>query len=163
MKNGPSKSALAVACSFAIMTGAGAAESEGIPAGFRFVGNYQTEKRIKIREGQRFSVATKPFVCRVYTDGITVRVYGDEGVDGHTAFTIYRNDGIMTGTGSSVVETVPGVQAQTLVGNVMRQLTLTQQRLVLTRFPALSDVVEITYANRRITLTRQEQETMPKK
>ena len=31
-----------------------------------------------------------------------------------------------------------------------------EQRLVLTKFPALSEVVEVTYANRRISLSRSE-------
>ncbi len=143
---------------FLITSGNLRAEEDGLPAGFRFVGNYQFEKRVKLRDGKPIPIATKAFVCRVFTDGITVRVYGGEGAEGYTSFTIYQNDGIMLKTGTNVIESVPGVQAQTLVGNVMRQLTLTQQGFVLTTFPALSDVVELTYANRLVTFSRFDQE-----
>ncbi|MBJ07139.1 MAG: hypothetical protein CMO40_08520 [Verrucomicrobiaceae bacterium] len=129
-----------------------AAGEASLPVGFRFVGNYQLEKRIKVRDGKPFQVRSNPFVCRIYTDGIMVRVYGESGGEGFTSFTIYRNDGVLVGAGTSHMETVPGIQAHSLVGNLSRQLTLTEEQLVLTKFPGLSDVVEITYANRRITV-----------
>lgn len=147
---------LFAACLVLSAPAAFADEEEPLPAGFRFVGNYQFEKRIKIRDGAALSIVTKPFVCRIYTDGITVRVYGEGNVNGHTAFAIYRNDGVTVRSGSQGMETIPGVQAQSVVGSVMRQLTLTREQLVLTKFPALSDVVEITYANRRVTIGRNE-------
>ena len=95
-----------------------------MPAGFRFVGNYKFEKRIKIKERKPFAVASKAFVCRAYTDGISIRLYGAGGSESYTSFSIYRNDGVLVKTGSSKVETMPGVQAHTMVGDVVRQLTL---------------------------------------
>lgn len=129
------------------------AADKSLPAGYRFVGNYQLAKRVKIRDGSPFIVKSKAFVCRVYTDGVSVRVYGESDDESYTAFSIHRNDGVLVGAGTTKMETIPGIQAHTLVGNVFRQLTLTEERLVLTKFPALSDVVEITYANRRISLS----------
>jgi hypothetical protein len=147
---------LAVFAWLGCLAPASEAEEEALPTGYRFVGNYLFEKRIKIRDGSPFSVASKSFVCKVYTDGISVRVYGHGGAESYTSFTIHRNDGVTVGTGSGELETIPGLQAHSLVGNILRQLTLTEQRLVLTKFPALSDVVEVTYANRRISLSRSE-------
>ncbi|MAF21726.1 MAG: hypothetical protein CMP26_03870 [Roseibacillus sp.] len=129
------------------------AEQDILPDGFRFAGNYRFDKRVKIRDGDSLLIPSKPFYCRVYTDGISVRVYGESSKESYTSFTIHRNDGILAGAGSGKMETLPGVQAYSLVGNVLRQLTLTEDRLVLTKFPAFSDVVEITYANRRISLS----------
>ena len=129
-------------------------QEESLPAGFRFVGNYRVVKRVKIRDGSPFSVVTKQMNCRVYTDGISVRVYGETEVGGFTSFNIYRNDGIIVETSRVARDVMPGLQASTQVGDVMRQLTLTEERLVLTKFPALSDIVEVTYANRQITLRR---------
>lgn len=151
---------LAVAIIGAVVLGGAAVarDADQLPEGFSFVGNYEVEKRVKVRNGSLLPVALKRFVCRVYTDGITVRVYGDEGVEGHTELTIYRNDGVVVETGEGQFETVPGIQAQTLVGEVMRQLTLTEDSFVLTKFPAHSDVVDVTYANRLITITRIERE-----
>ena len=68
--------------------------------------------------------------------------------EGFTEFGIYRNDGVVVRKSPTLMETVAGVQASTMVGNVMRQLTLTQSKLTLTKFPALSDIIQITYAVR---------------
>jgi hypothetical protein len=130
-------------------------DEEGLPSGYRFVGNYQVEKRVKVREGSPFPVAMKKLFLKVYTDGISLRVYGEADGDSYTSFTIYRNDGVLVESSPGVVETMAGLHAQSLVGDVMRQLTLTEDRLVLTKFPALSDIVEITYANRLIVLSRR--------
>ena len=145
---------LALAWFLCLMPGDGVAQDDSLPRGFRFVGNYRLDKRVKIRDGVPFQVKSKAFFCRVYTDGITVRVYGESASESYTSLTIHRNDGVLVGAGTSKVETVPGLQAYSLVGNVLRQLTLTEEQLVLTKFPALSAVVEITYANRRITVSR---------
>ncbi len=147
-------SLLLVLASFLCLTSeTSMAQEDSLPPGFRFVGNYRFDKRMKIRDGASFNVRSKAFFCRVYTDGIAVRVYGESSTEAYTSFTIHRNDGILTGAGTNKMETVPGLQAYSLVGNILRQLTLTEERLVLTKFPALSDVVEITYANRRITVS----------
>ena len=131
------------------------AEKDALPEGFRFAGNYRFDKRVKIRDGESLNIPSKPFYCRVYTDGISVRIYGESSKESYTSFTIHRNDGILTGSGSQKMETLPGLQAYSLVGNVLRQLTLTEDRLVVTKFPAFSDVVEVTYANRRISLSAE--------
>jgi hypothetical protein len=132
----------------------GAVRGDSLPEGFRFIGNYRFDKRIKILDGKSLQIRSKEFYYRLYTDGITVRVYGGSPEESYTAFTIQRNDGIMAGAGTERMEVVPGLQAYSLVGNVLRQLALTEDRLVLTKFPSFSDVVEITYANRRITISR---------
>ena len=129
------------------------AEQESLPAGFRFAGNYRFDKRVKIRDGESFNIESKAYYCRIYTDGITVRVYGESSMESYTSFTIHRNDGILTGAGTDKMETIPGLQAYSLVGNVLRQLTLTAERMVVTKFLSFSDVIEVTYANRRISLS----------
>ena len=106
------------------------AEQESLPAGFRFAGNYRFDKRVKIRDGESFNIESKAYYCRIYTDGITVRVYGESSMESYTSFTIHRNDGILTGAGTDKMETIPGLQAYSLVGNVLRQLTLTAERMV---------------------------------
>ena len=156
MKPVPMHPMLVLVCLLWLVPLAAKAEEKALPVGFQFVGNYQLEKRIKIRDGRPFKVHTKPFVCRVYTDGITVRLYGESGPEGFTSFTIHRNDGILVGAGTGRTETVPGLQAHSLVGNLSRQLVLTEEQLIVTKFPALSEIVEITYANRRITVGQNE-------
>jgi len=152
---------LALAFLLCLTPGTGIAREDSLPPGFRFVGNYRFDKRMKIRDGESFNVRSKAFFCRVYTDGITVRVYGESASEAYTSFTVHRNDGILTGAGTDIMETVPGLQAYSLIGNILRQLTLTEERLVLTKFPALSDIVEITYANRRITVSHNKEVASP--
>ncbi|NNC88145.1 MAG: hypothetical protein HKN82_06755 [Akkermansiaceae bacterium] len=125
-----------------------------VPAEFDYVGTYRLVKRVKLRHAEVFPVAIRPVDYRVYTDGITLRLYGSQGDGGHTSFTIYRNDGIVQRHSDSVVETVPGIQAQSLVGQVLRQVCLTELTLTLNKIPALSDVLEVTYGRRLLELPR---------
>lgn len=131
-----------------LLPGVSAPGQDGeVPVEFRLIGTYTLAKRIKVRNGEGFPVAINPVDYRLYTDGITVRCYAGGG-DAFTAFEIYRRDGITVSRPGGLVETVPGIQAKTFVGDVLRQMALSEERLTLTKFPALSDIVEITYASR---------------
>lgn len=137
--------------SLIILAGAGGparAQENEIPLDFSFVGSYELEKRVKMRDGRPFPVAIAETVYRAYTDGVSVRLYGGEKSEGFTEFSIYRNDGVVVRKSPTLMEAVAGVQASTMVGNVLRQLTLTQSKLTITKFPALSDIIQITYAVR---------------
>lgn len=122
-------------------------EAGEVPVEFRLIGTYTLTKRIKVRNGEGFPVAINPVDYRLYTDGITVRCYVGAG-DAFTAFEIYRRDGITVSRPGGLVETISGIQAKAFVGDVLRQMALSEERLTLSKFPALSDIVEITYADR---------------
>ena len=122
--------------------------ADGIPPEFRFVGSYRLVKRVKVRLGKPFKIAIPALEYRVYTDGISLRFYGADENSGFTSFEVYRSDGITRMRDESLLESVPGVQARSTVGQVLRQVTLTADSLTLTKFPALCDAVEITYATR---------------
>ena len=124
------------------------ARGEGIPPEFNYVGSYRLVKRVKIRSGKPLRIAIPALEYRVYTDGISLRFYGADESSGFTSFEVYRTDGIFRMRDESLLESVPGVQARSTVGQVLWQVTLTSKTLTLTKFPALSDAVEITYANR---------------
>ena len=124
---------------------AGASE---IPPEFNYVGSYRLVKRVKVRAGKPLAIAIPALEYRVYTDGISLRFYGADPDGGFTSFEVYRTDGIMRMRDESLLEAVPGVQARSMVGQVLRQVTLTADNLTLTKFPALCDAVEITYADR---------------
>ena len=119
-----------------------------IPPEFRFVGSYRLVKRVKVRSGKPLAIAIPALEYRVYTDGISLRFYGADESSGFTSFEVYRSDGITRMRDESLLENVPGVQARSTVGQVLRQVTLTADSLTLTKFPALCDAVEITYATR---------------
>lgn len=127
-----------------------------VPAEFSYVGTYRLVKRVKMRAGKSFEVAIPSVAYLVYSDGITLRFYGEAGGTHHTAFDIYRNDGVMRQRKDNVLESVPGVQARSSAGDVLRQVTLTSRTMTLTKFPAMSDAVEITYAARVVETNRLE-------
>ena len=86
---------LALASFLCLTSETSMAQEDSLSPGFRFVGNYRFDKRMKIRDGASFNVRSKAFFCRVYTDGIAVRVYGESSTEAYTSFTIHRNDGIL--------------------------------------------------------------------
>jgi len=140
---------LAILIATGLGTRAGAEELAPLPelpAEFNYVGTYQLVKRVKVRSGRPFQIAIPRLSYQVYTDGITLRFYGEGS--GHTSFQVYRSDGVARMRDDSLLENVPGVQARSTVGEVLRQVTLTDETMTLTKFPALSDAVEITYAVR---------------
>lgn len=118
------------------------------PPDFSYVGTYKLVKRVKMRSGKPFEVAIPAMIYQVYSDGISLRFYGESGGTSHTSFDIYRSDGVVRERRGNVLENVPGVQARSSAGDVLRQVTLTGRTMTLTKFPAMSDAVEITYATR---------------
>lgn len=127
-----------------------------VPPDFGYVGTYRLVKRVKMRSGKPLEIAIPPVAYLVYSDGITLRFYGEAGGTSHTAFEIYRSDGVTRQRKDNVLESVPGVQARSTAGQVLRQVTLTGRTMTLTKFPAMSDAVEITYATRVIETKRME-------
>ena len=144
--------AIAVGGLIGLPTGAIAEPQPAVPAEFDYIGTYRLVKRVKVRSDKLLPVMIRPLDFRVYTDGITIRLYGSGESAGYTSFTIYRNDGIVHRHSDAEVETVPGLQAHSLVGHVNRQLCLTEETLKLHKVPAFSDVVEITYGRRLMEL-----------
>ena len=63
--------------SLMILAGAWApacAQESEMPLTFKFVGSYELEKRVKMRDGRPFPVAIAGTVYGVYTDGASVRL-----------------------------------------------------------------------------------------
>ena len=123
-----------LALALAVLAGSrSAAEDSAIPPEFDYVGSYQLVKRVKVRSGKPFGIAIPALQYRVYTDGISLRFYGEDERNGFTSFEVYRSDGITRLRDESLLENVPGVQARSTVGQVLRQVTLTADSLTLTK------------------------------
>lgn len=121
-------------------TFAGAAE-------FRHIGDFAVRSRLKIAEDQAFSTSIKPLRLSAFTDGITVRISTTGDPENASEYKIYRSDGIGRQQGENgALEVVPGVQASSEQGGVLRQLRLTERTLTLTSFPGVSNQVIITHA-----------------
>lgn len=124
------------------------AQEAAVPVEYDYMGSYLLEKRVKVRHGEVFEVYMKPIRYRVYTDGISVRLYGGGQSGGYTAYEIYRSEGVIEAPDRSTIETVAGVQARSTTGSILRSITLTRRELMITTHPAVSGVVEVVYAGR---------------
>ena len=119
---------------------AGAAE-------FRHVGDFIVTSRLKIVRDQALPVTIKPLRLSAYTDGITVRISAEGGLDQASEYAIYRSDGIGRQTSEGgALEVVPGVQALSEKAGIFRQLRMTRDSLTITTFPGVSDQTIVTHA-----------------
>jgi hypothetical protein len=116
-------------------------------AEFRHIGDFIVNSRLKICEGRVVKVPIKPFRLSAFTDGITVRLAPAGSPDEAAEYRIYRSDGIGRQRGTAgALEVIPGVQATSDQGGVLRQIRLTEETLTLTVFPGISNQTIITHA-----------------
>jgi hypothetical protein len=109
-------------------------------AEFRHIGDFLIYERIKITADRITPTAIKPLNVSVFTDGISVRISTENDLDQASEYRIYRSDGIARQQGATgALEVVPGVQAVSEKGGVLRQLRLTKTRLAITSFPGVSN------------------------
>ncbi|MBK1790114.1 hypothetical protein [Persicirhabdus sediminis] len=85
----------------------------------------------------------KPVSYWVYTDGMEVRLYLNQATNYHTSYEVYRADGVSHLDDSGDLTLAPGLQAFSANGNILRQLSLTENELVLTSFPPRSAQIVI--------------------
>lgn len=117
------------------------------PAGFRHFGDFLLDSRVKVTDGTTQVMPIKPLRLRVFTDGISIQVRTEGEDSGHSTFKIYRTDGIgrqspKTGT----LEVIPGVQAFSDQGGILRHLRLSKESLTITIFPGVSNQTIISTA-----------------
>ncbi len=130
---------------------AGSLRGEEVPAklppGFRFIGDYRLNSKIRVETGEVMSVVISPLVYRVYSDGIDVRVYcRAAGEDSFTSYEIYRSDGIGVARKSGEIDVVGGVQAYCTKGGMVRQLSVTRHSMTMVKIPPRSHRVVVTRA-----------------
>ena len=129
-----------LAC-FLIASGTAAA------AEFRHIGDFIVNSRLKISEGRVIKVPIKPLRLSAFTDGISVRISTSDEPGEAAEYRIYRSDGIGRQRGTEgALEVIPGVQAISDQGGVLRQLRLTEETLTLTIFPGISNQTIVTHA-----------------
>jgi len=130
-----------------IIAVAGLASLEAAAAEFRHIGDFIIKSRMKVSGGQIIPTTIKPLRLSAFTDGISVRVSTEGVVEQASEYLIYRSDGIgRQRTAGGALEVVPGVQATSQKGGVLRQLRLTGDTLTITAFPGVSNQTIITYA-----------------
>ncbi|BCU78230.1 hypothetical protein llg_29450 [Luteolibacter sp. LG18] len=132
---------LLAACLWWISGGTSIAEE------FRHVGDYLVKSRLKLTGEKATPIAIKPMLLHVYTDGIDIRVTAEGDEDARSTFSIYRSDGIgRQRTPGGALEVIPGLQATSNSGGLLRHLRLSRESLTITSFPGVSDQTIVTTA-----------------
>ncbi|MFK7910267.1 MAG: hypothetical protein AB8F34_06650 [Akkermansiaceae bacterium] len=138
---------VALSMSLVLDVVAGENKPEKLPAGFRFIGTYKMVSKIKVERGESMPVLITPLIYRVYSDGIEVRVYcRTAGEDSHTAYQIYRSDGVGVPRSTGEIDLVAGVQALSTKAEMVRQLSVTRASMTMVKAPPRSHRVVITRA-----------------
>ncbi len=114
---------------------------------FKHVGDFLLQSHFKLTGDQMTPIPMKPIAFRVFTDGVKIRVSAEGEEEAHTTFEIYRSDGIgRQRKGAGALEVIPGLQAMSNTGGMLRQLRLTRESMTITTFPGVSDQTIVSYA-----------------
>lgn len=114
---------------------------------FKHVGDFLLRAHFKITGDKKTPIPMKPIAFRVHTDGVHIKVTAEGDDESHTTFEIYRSDGIgRQRTGGGALEVIPGLQATSRTGGVLRHLRLTRESMTMTTFPGVSDQTIVSYA-----------------
>ncbi len=114
---------------------------------FRHVGDFLLQAHFKLTGAKVTPIPMKPIAFRVYTDGVRVRVSAEGDDQSHSTFEIYRSDGIgRQRKDSGALEVIPGIQATSNAGGIMRHLRLSRESMTITSFPGVSDQTVVSYA-----------------
>jgi hypothetical protein len=116
-------------------------------AEFRHVGDYLLQAHFKVTGAELVPIPMKSMVFSIYTDGVTVRVHLEGEDKAYTSFDVYRSDGIgRQRPDSGALEVIPGIQASTDTGGILRHLRLSKESLTITTFPGVSDQTIVSHA-----------------
>ena len=114
---------------------------------FRPFSNFLLSSHVKVAGERLTPIPMKPIVFHVATDGLRVRITAEGNEEASSTFEIYRSDGVgLQRPGEAALEVIPGIQAMSKAGGVLRHLRLTRESLTITTFPGVSDHTVITHA-----------------
>ena len=125
---------------FALAPGISAAE-------WKHVGDFLLQSHYKLTGPRVTPIPVKPIVFRVFTDGVKIKVQAEGDETATSTFEIYRSDGIgRQRQQSGALEVIPGLQATSHAGGILRHLRLSREALTITTFPGVSDQTIVSYA-----------------
>lgn len=114
---------------------------------FKHFGDFLLQSHFKITGDKVTPIPMKPIAFRVFTDGMQVRVTAEGDDEAHTTYNIYRSDGIgRQRPGRGALEVIPGLQATSQTGGVLRHLRLSREAMTLTTFQGVSDQTIVSHA-----------------
>ena len=112
---------------------------------FEEIGSFRVTQAVLVKLGIATEVPKGDTILRVFSDGIDIRISPEGQDEDFLAFQIYQTGGIFDSTGKNLL---PGVQAFSDQGQVIRHLVVNRKLLTITKFPTLTSDVEIIYATR---------------
>ena len=116
-------------------------------AEFRHVGDFLLQSHFKLTADKVTPIPMKPIAFRVYTDGVRIKIAAQDDDESQTTFEIYRSDGIgRQRSGGGALEVIPGLQATSHTGGVLRHLRLSSESMTITTFPGVSDQTIVSHA-----------------
>jgi hypothetical protein len=114
---------------------------------FKHVGDFLLQAHFKLTGQQVTPIPMKPIAFSVFTDGVHIRVSAEGAEDAHSTFEIYRSDGIgRQRQGAGALEVIPGLQAMSQAGGILRHLRLCRESLTITTFPGVSDQTIVSHS-----------------
>jgi len=114
---------------------------------FKHVGDFLLQAHFKLTGDKITPIPMKPLAFRVYTDGVHIKVTAEGDDEAHTTYEIYRSDGIARQRAvRGALEVIPGLQATSHTGGILRHLRLSREAMTITTFPGVSDQTIISYA-----------------
>lgn len=123
------------------------ASASAVAEEFRHFGDFLLQSHFKITGDKITPIPMKPVAFRVFTDGVRVRVSAEGDAESHTTYEIYRSDGIgRQRPGRGALEVIPGLQAITRTGGVLRHLRLSREAMTVTTFPGVSDQTVVSHS-----------------
>ena len=115
--------------------------------GYKHVGDFLLQSHFKLTGDKMTPIPMKPIAFRVYTDGVHIRVSAEGDDESHTTFEIYRSDGIgRQRAGRGALEVIPGLQAISRTGGILRHLRLSSESMTITTFPGVSDQTIVSHS-----------------
>jgi hypothetical protein len=121
--------------------------SAAAAAEFKHVGDFLLQAHFKLTGDKLTPIPMKPIAFRVYTDGLRIKVAAEDDDESHTTFEIYSSDGVgRQRTGRGALEVIPGLQATSHTGGVLRHLRLSRETMTITTFPGVSDQTIVSHA-----------------
>ena len=114
---------------------------------YKHVGDFLLQGQYKLTGQQMTPIPIKPIAFSVFTDGVRIRVTAEGVEEARTTFEIYRSDGIgRQRQGAGALEVIPGIQAMSNVGGVLRHLRLSRDSMTITTFPGVSDQTIVSHS-----------------
>jgi hypothetical protein len=114
---------------------------------FKHVGDFLLQAHFKLTGQQLTPIPMKPIAFSVFTDGVQIRVSAEGAEDAHSTFEIYRSDGIgRQRQGAGALEVIPGLQAMSKSGGILKHLRLSKEALTITTFPGVSDQTIVSHS-----------------